>query len=147
MRRTARLDGPIILAGNHVSYIDWLLISGACKRPARFVMHYKYFDIPIVKTLFRQAKVIPIASRENNEKIMNAAFDTVSKELQDQQVVCIFPEGHLTTDGKIIPFKPGILKIIAKDPSPVVPFVIRNLWGSIFSKNPAKKFSLIKTFY
>lgn len=135
------LDGAVVLAGNHVTFIDWLLISGACKRPSRFVMHYRFFEMPLVKTIFRQAKVIPIAGRDQNEKIMLQAFETVSAELKDQQVVCIFPEGQLTQDGKLNQFRPGISKIIAKDPCPVVPFTIKNLWGSVFSRNNEKKFS------
>ncbi len=138
------LDGPILLAGNHVSFIDWLIISGACKRPARFVMHYRFFEIPLLKTFFRQAKVIPIAGRSQDESIMNTAFETVSSELRDNQVICIFPEGRISQDGQLSPFRPGIIKILEKDPCPVVPFVIRNLWGSIFSRSPAKTFSIIR---
>ena len=73
-------------------------------------MYVKFFQIPIVKTLFRQAKVIPIAGAKEDLKILNKAFETASLELKDSNGVCIFPEGQLTLDGKLSPIRPGILK-------------------------------------
>ncbi len=127
-----------ILAPNHVSYVDWLILSGACKVPVSYVMYYKFFNIPFVRHLMKQSKVIPIAGRKEDEEIMNRAFERVSFELQDQQPVCIFPEGTITRDGQLNPFRPGLLKILEKDPVPVVPVVIHGLWGSIFSRAPKK---------
>ena len=48
-------------------------------------------------------------------------------------MVCIFPEGKLTTTGEIDEFKNGVEKIIAQDPVPVVPLALKGLWGSFFS--------------
>jgi 1-acyl-sn-glycerol-3-phosphate acyltransferase len=49
-------------------------------------------------------------------------------------VLGIFPEGRITTDGEISEFKPGIDKVIARQPVPVVPVALCNLWGSLFSR-------------
>ena len=51
-----------MLVCNHVTFIDWLIIASACKRPARFVMYHKYFQMPWLGFVFRDAKVIPIAA-------------------------------------------------------------------------------------
>ncbi len=134
-------DGPVIIAGNHTSYIDWLLIYGVCKRPTRFVIYYKYFYVPVLKHFFKQAKLIPIAGRNENGRIMEKAFDSISSELKEGEVVCIFPEGNVTKTGNIASFKPGIKQILEKEQAIVVPFVLRGLWGSYFSKKHDKKFS------
>ena len=50
------------------------------------------------------------------------------------EVVCIFPEGGLTRDGEVAPFRPGVEKILQRRPVPVVPMALRGLWGSIWSR-------------
>ncbi|MCB0391638.1 MAG: MFS transporter [Bdellovibrionales bacterium] len=138
--------GACILAPNHVTFIDWIIIAGACKRPARFVMYYKFFTIPIVRILFKHAKVIPIAGAKEDSEIMKNAFQKIQQELANNEVVCIFPEGKLTGDGKLSPLKPGIKKIVELNSVPVVPVVIKGLWRSIFSrasqKDPIKRRSI-----
>ena len=131
-------EGPFVLIANHVSYVDWMIMAGACKRPVSFVMYYKFFSIPIARYFMKQAKVIPIASRKENEAIMESAFEKISFQLRDQEGVCIFPEGTLTDNGELKPFKPGLLKILENDAVPVVPVVLHGLWGSIFSRKKDK---------
>jgi 1-acyl-sn-glycerol-3-phosphate acyltransferase len=46
----------------------------------------------------------------------------------------VFPEGGLTGDGEIAPFRPGVEKILARRPVPVVPMALRGLWGSVWSR-------------
>ncbi|MET0794534.1 MAG: MFS transporter, partial [Polyangiaceae bacterium] len=53
-------EGPAVLVANHVTFIDWLIISASTQRPIRFVMHYEFLRIPLTGRLFRDAKVIPI---------------------------------------------------------------------------------------
>jgi 1-acyl-sn-glycerol-3-phosphate acyltransferase len=128
------IDDPVVFVSNHVSFVDWLILASAIKRPARFVMHKMFYDLPVGGWLFRQAKVIPIATRKEDPSIMDRAFERVHEELQDSQVVCIFPEGRITDNGELYPFKPGIEQIIARDPVPVIPIAINGLWGSFFSR-------------
>jgi 1-acyl-sn-glycerol-3-phosphate acyltransferase len=128
------IDGPVVLVCNHVSFVDWFVIAAAIKRPPRFVMHESYYRIPVVSWLFRQARVIPIASIKENPEVLEAAFELIHRELQDEQVVCIFPEGRITDTGEMYPFKQGIERIIKRDPVPVVPVALNGLWGSFFSR-------------
>lgn len=127
-------EGPALLVCNHVSYVDALVIMGSIRRPVRFVMYYKIFEMPIAKQLFRWAKAIPIAGAKEDPELMRRAFDEVSRELRDGNLVCIFPEGGLTRDGEIAPFRPGVERILERDPVPVVPMALHNLWGSMFSR-------------
>jgi 1-acyl-sn-glycerol-3-phosphate acyltransferase len=54
--------------------------------------------------------------------------------LSEGDVLAIFPEGGITHDGKLQPFKGGIMKILERNPVPVVPMALTNLWGSYFSR-------------
>lgn len=126
--------GPAVVVCNHVSFMDPIILGGSIMRPMRFVMYYKIFQMPVLSFIFRNAKAIPIASRAENEELMNAAFEQVDAELAAGNIVCIFPEGGLTTDGEVQAFKPGIEKILARRPVPVIPVALGRLWGSWFSR-------------
>ena len=65
---------------------------------------------------------------------MKNAFELIAKELENDEVVCIFPEGKLTADGNMNEFKTGIEKIIKRSPVPVIPMALDGLWGSWFSR-------------
>jgi len=127
-------EGPAVLVCNHVSFVDALLIGGTVRRPVRFVMYYKIFQIPILRFVFKTAKAIPIASSKEDPEMLEEAYDKVAQELSEGHLVCIFPEGVLTDDGEVNTFKKGIERIIARTPVPVIPMALRGLWGSLFSR-------------
>jgi 1-acyl-sn-glycerol-3-phosphate acyltransferase len=136
--RTQGLDnipeqGPAVLVCNHVSFMDSQIVLGCIRRPVRFVMYYKIFNTPL-KPLFKAMKAIPIAGAKENPELLQRAFEEVAKELSQGHLVCIFPEGGITRDGEIAPFRSGIERILATRPVPVVPLALRGLWGSIFSR-------------
>ena len=91
--------------------------------------------------IFRYAKVIPIAKSKEDPKILNSAFKQIAKELEKGEIVCIFPEGAVTRNGKIGPFKGGIERIIRNSPVPVVPMYLSGLWGSFFSRKDGRGMS------
>jgi 1-acyl-sn-glycerol-3-phosphate acyltransferase len=126
--------GPAIVVCNHVSYMDPILLTGSIRRPMRFVMYYRIFQIPFLRFFFEHMRAIPIAGKMEDEQLMNEAFERVDEELAAGNVVCIFPEGGITWDGEIQRFRPGIEKIIARRPVPVVPVALGRLWGSWFSR-------------
>jgi len=126
--------GPVIIASNHVSFADPLIIGGVIRRPVNFVMHYRIYRIPLLKFIFKTGKAIPIAGRSENPEILEAAFRSIHGVLQRGDVLGIFPEGSITRDGEIQPFKPGIEKVISEQPVPVVPVALCNMWGSLFSR-------------
>ncbi len=123
----------MLLVCNHVTYMDALVIAGAVRRPVRFVMDYQIFKTPILGAIFRLAKTIPIGSRNRVPEIYDAAFERIDEELDAGNVVCIFPEGRLTSDGEVATFRSGVDIILERRPVPVVPMALRGLWGSFFS--------------
>lgn len=126
--------GACVLVCNHVSFIDALIIGGYSKRNVRFVMHHTIFKMPIIGSFFKLANAIPIAPAHEDHDLMNQAFDKIASELEKGEVVCIFPEGKLTSNGEINEFKSGIEKIIERTPVPVIPMALIGLWGSWFSR-------------
>jgi len=127
-------EGPAVLVCNHVSFVDALLVGGSIRRPVRFVMYYKIFQIPLLSFIFKTAKAIPIASAKEDETLLAEAFDQIDKELDAGQIVCLFPEGGISTDGEVQRFRPGIEKIIERRGVPVIPIALGGLWGSWFSR-------------
>ena len=127
-------QGPAIVVCNHVSYMDPILLTGCIRRRMRFVMYYRIFQMPLMRFFFEHMRAIPIAGKMEDEQLMEEAFERVDEELAAGNVVCIFPEGGITRDGEIQRFRPGIERIIATRPVPVVPVSLGNLWGSWFSR-------------
>jgi 1-acyl-sn-glycerol-3-phosphate acyltransferase len=127
-------EGAALLVCNHVSFVDALVISAACPRPIRFVMDRAIFSAPVINVLARGMKAVPIAPAKEDREVYEHAFATVASELAHGQLVCIFPEGTLTRDGTIGPFRPGLMRILAQTPVPVVPLALTGLWGSLFSR-------------
>ena len=131
-------EGPALLVCNHVSFVDALVLAGCVRRPIRFVMYYRIFEMPVLSFIFKTAQAIPIAGARENPAMMEQAFDRVSAALRAGELVCIFPEGKITEDGQLNPFKPGVRRILQRDPVPVVPLALRGLWGSFFSRAHGK---------
>ena len=127
-------EGPALLVCNHVSYMDALIIAGVVRRPVRFVMYYKIFNIPLLSFIFRTAKAIPIAGFKEDPALLERAFDEVDRALAEGELVCIFPEGGLSRDGEIAPFRSGVERILARRQVAVVPLALQGLWGSVFSR-------------
>jgi len=127
-------NGPALIVCNHVSFVDALVIMAACKRPIRFVMGHRIFRWPLLKFAFRTSRAIPIAPAKEDPAMMEQAFAEVGRALDAGDLVGIFPEGKITADGEISPFRSGMSRILARNPVPVVPLALRGLWGSFFSR-------------
>ena len=126
--------GPGVLVCNHVSFVDGLIIAGACRRPIRFVMFEPIYQLPILNFIFRTGKAIPITSKKTNPETFDKAFELISQTIEEGELVCIFPEGKITTNGEIDTFRPGIEQIIKRNPVQVIPLALKGLWGSFFSR-------------
>ena len=132
-------EGAALIVCNHVSYMDALILAATIPRPVRFVMYYRIFNIPVMRWIFRTARAIPIAGAREDPALMQRAFDAIDAALAEGELVCIFPEGGLTRDGAIAPFKSGVERIqeraaAAGRPVPVVPMALRGMWSSMWSR-------------
>lgn len=144
-------EGPVMIVSNHVSFVDPLILGGMIRRPVRFVMYHKIYEIPVLKFIFKTGKAIPIAGRSEAPDVLERAYVRMREVLDEGDVLGIFPEGGITQDGEIQPFKPGVERMIAEKPVTVVPIALCNLWGSMFSRRdpvhkryPRKLWSVIE---
>lgn len=126
-------DGPVLLLGNHISYIDFALIQWATPRTIRFVVHDDYYSKPIFNWILRGVGAVSIRPENSRNAMQN-----IINLLDDDCVVCLFPEGHVSTSGELSDLKRGFEKVLSqsKEAVIVVPFAIKNMWGSFFSKAP-----------
>ena len=127
-------DGAAILVCNHVSFIDAVILGVCSPRPMVFLMDHRIFKTPGIGWFFRAVKAIPIAPQKEDPQAYEQAFDRAREVLRNGDLLCLFPEGAITKDGRMQPFKAGIMKILASDPVPVIPAALHNLWGSSFSR-------------
>jgi 1-acyl-sn-glycerol-3-phosphate acyltransferase len=133
-------EGPAVLVCNHVSYVDALVIGAASPRPIRFVMDHRIFKTPFMGWIFRTAKAIPIAPAKEDPFQMERAFIDIAEALHQGDLVCIFPEGKLTTTGEMNEFRSGVARIVERSKVPVIPMALRGLWGSVFTRDPGNLF-------
>ena len=127
-------EGPAVLVCNHVSFVDALIIAAACRRPIRFVMDHAIFRVPVLNFVFRTGRAIPIASSRDDPELLEKAYDEIARALEQGDLIGIFPEGRITDNGEMSPFRPGVKRIIERTPVRVVPLALRGLWGSFFSR-------------
>ncbi len=132
--------GPALVVANHVSYMDALLLAGACHRPLRFVIDKDIHDLPLLKRFLQLAGTVPLSSEKVDRQNLQEAFAKIGEALAVGELVFIFPEGRLTTTGDIQVFKKGVERILARYPVPVVPMALRGLWGSWFSREKGQAF-------
>ena len=133
------LAGAAVLVCNHVSFIDAVLLMAASPRPIRFIMDHRIFAVPVLGRLFKLAKAIPIAPKAEDPAAYEQAFAKGVGVLKDGDLLAIFPEGALTRDGTLQPFKGGIMKLLEMARAegvapPVIPMALTHLWGSFFSR-------------
>jgi len=132
-------EGAAVLVCNHVSFIDAVLLMAASPRPIRFIMDHRIFRVPVLGWLFKLAKAIPIAPQKEDPAAYEEAFAQAVQVLREGDLLAIFPEGAITRDGSLQPFKGGVMKILESAgaegiDAPVVPMALTNLWGSYFSR-------------
>lgn len=121
-------EGKVLVIANHVSYADAVIMGVCLPRRLRFLSNEDLQSKPIVGPLLRLAMVAPVSPRR-----ALSAIRTSVKCLNNGEAVAIFPEGHLTRDGKVGPFQDGYRLIARRANAPIVPVYLDGLWGSIFS--------------
>lgn len=126
--------GAAILLPNHLSYIDWLVLTAAFQRPVRFVMHHSFYNIRLIKPVLKLMGCIPIAQEKENPAAKAQAFEQIHAAIRAGDLICIFPEGNLTNDGQLQKFRSGFHQVVLDTNVAVIPVAMSGLWGSFFSR-------------
>ena len=112
--------GGVILAANHVSFLDPPLLGAACRREAFYMARDTLFRNPLAGWLLRSWNCVPI-KREGGDI---AALRTALRMLADGKAVLMFPEGTRSKDGNLQEGRAGIGMIVVKSKVPIVPMRI-----------------------
>lgn len=126
------IGSPALLVSNHVTWSDALILSATQQRRIRFIMERRIYRNRLLNPLFRLMRVIPISANDPPHQL-EASIQTARQALDDGALVCVFPEQHLTRNGNLLPFKPGITHILKGTEHPIIPVYIGGGWGSALS--------------
>ena len=127
-------DGAVLLLGNHVSWIDWMILQFAIKRRISFLMDKDIYNWKLLHPFFKKGEAIAISPRGFKD-----AFKEAYNRLKTGKIVALFPEGGITKDGKLGEFHQGYELIQPDYDGVIVPFFIDGVFGSSFSKYKPKK--------
>lgn len=122
-------EGPVLLVGNHISYIDWAIIQMASPRPMRFVITRRPFEKWYVRLLLSQMETIDL-------DISNPApaMEEAKKALLRGEAVVMFPENAMTSTGNMSRFRLDYSSVVKDVPRlKLLPFYVQGLWGSSYS--------------
>ncbi|MBL1140537.1 MAG: acyl-[ACP]--phospholipid O-acyltransferase [Proteobacteria bacterium] len=125
--------GGVLMLGNHISWIDWGIIQMASPRPIRFVMIRNIYERWYLKWFLDIFNVIPVSAGASK-----GALQEINNSLNNGDVVCLFPEGTISRTGQLAEFQRGYEKAVENANAVILPFYIRGLWGSWFSRSSEK---------
>jgi len=115
-------EGPVILAANHLSFVDSLFIPLFLKRPVVFLGKSDYFERRRTAWFFRWLGVIPV--KRDSGGAAEAALRAGMEVLQGGGVIGIYPEGTRSPDGRVYRGKSGVARLALEANCPVVPVVV-----------------------
>jgi len=117
------MDGSLIVASNHTSYLDPMVVGSILGRPLSYMARRSLFKNRFFSFVIRQHFAFPL-DREGDSR---AALRSFTNRLKTGAAVLIFPEGTRSPNGRLQPFKPGVGMIAVRSNVPVLPVY---LWGS-----------------
>ncbi|MEO6598099.1 MAG: lysophospholipid acyltransferase family protein [Planctomycetota bacterium] len=113
----APANGAYVLAVNHASFLDPLLVGTSVRRRVVYMMTEVVWRSPWLGWFYRWNRTIPLAVRGGNREAMRAARSV----LQQGRVIGIFPEGGLSRDGQPLLGNPGAVSLVLNEGVPIVP--------------------------
>jgi len=119
----------VLLLGNHVSWLDWIIIQLPLKKHINFMMDKDIYHWPVFNYFFSKGEAIPVSPKASKD-----AFKEAHNRLKSNKIVGIYPEGEITKDGELGSFRRGYELIPQNYDGVIVPFFIDGMYGSLFSR-------------
>lgn len=129
--------GSVLLLGNHISWIDWILVQIGIERRIGYMMERSIYDKKLIRPIMKLGRVIPVSSTAAKD-----AFRSAKKRLQENEIIGVFPEGGISHDGNIGKIYPGFQIIAHGIDGVIIPFYIDGIYGSIFSRATKRHVSM-----
>jgi len=120
-RENVPADGPVVLAANHLAFIDSLLVMYSLDRPVSFLGKAEYLDHPIARRLFPMTGMLPL---DRTGRYARVTMRRVQEILADGGVVGVHPEGTRFRDGLLNPGHNGVAQMALQASAPVVPVAL-----------------------
>lgn len=126
--------GAVLLLGNHISWIDWIVVQIGIPRRIGYMMERSIYDNPLIRPIVELGRVIPVSARASKD-----AFRVAQTRLQNNEIIGIFPEGGISATGKIEKFYSGFEIVARGIDGVIVPFYIHGMEGSLFSRTSKQR--------
>ena len=137
-------NGSAILVFNHCSWLDGVTILTLLPETPRTIAWSGNFKNPLMKWWADFCGVILMGA---GPKSIRKGLESAREALANGELVALFPEGGITQTGQIRSLKPGVIKIAKSSGAPVVPCIIDEMWGSIFSYKNGKSLNRLPTSF
>lgn len=123
-------DGAILFLGNHISWIDWMIMQFPIQRRVAFMMERDIYHWRFFNKLFRLGNAIPLSIKASKD-----AFLQARERVAEGKCVVIFPEGQISYTGEMGEFYRGFELIAGKSEGVIIPYYIGGMWGSVLSRS------------
>lgn len=120
-RENVPVDGPVVLAANHLAFIDSPLLMFGLGRPVTFLGKAEYLQHPVARQLFPAAGMLPLDRSGRNSRV---TLDRVAEILSAGGVIGLHPEGTRSRDGLLHPGHAGVAQIALRSGAPIVPVAL-----------------------
>ena len=120
--------GPVLMVGNHHSFIDWAMLQMASPRPLCIASNKDHFERWYLRAILKRLGMIRIDNRHPEE-----AMEKIHEALLAGKAVVMFPTGEVSKSPHVEPFNLDYTKAVEGTDAVLLPFYIQGLWGSNYS--------------
>lgn len=120
-RENVPTSGGVLLAANHLAFIDSLLVMYSLPRPVAFLGKSEYLDHPLSRRIFPATGMLPL---DRSGRLARITLDHATRHLADGGIVGVHPEGTRSRDGLLGPGHRGVAQMALRADVPVVPVAL-----------------------
>lgn len=119
--RNVPMQDAVILASNHISFLDPPIVAVSTPRPLSFMAKRELFEIPILGGLITRLHSVPVDRAGGDRKALKSVLEILRRE----EAVLVFPEGTRSRDGQLHSPKNGVGLIAANSHKPILPVYVQ----------------------
>ncbi len=135
--------GGVLVVSNHQSYIDPILLAVLMRRPFAFLADAYLFKIAPFRWLITKLNAFPVKQGSGDVGAMKQTI----RLLQEGWILTIFPEGHRTANGTMLPVQAGVALVVRRAKVPVMPAIIYGAYDAWPRHQVAPKFGRVRVIY